>query len=66
MKKNIFKYSLKTNEPERINRIMSEFVKGFNVLSKVGDAVAIFGGTNVKRESKYYNLLCSYFEQDVL
>lgn len=56
MKKNIFKYSLKTNEPERINRMMSEFVRGFNALSKIGNAVTIFGGTKTKRESKYYKL----------
>ena len=40
----------------RIFRIMSEFVEGFEVLSKVGKAVSIFGSARTKRDSKFYKL----------
>ena len=40
----------------RIFRIMSEFVDGFEVLSKVGRAVSIFGSARTKSDSKFYKL----------
>jgi len=40
----------------RMFRIMSEFVDGFEVLSSIGQAVSIFGGSRVVRGSKYYKL----------
>lgn len=40
----------------RIFRIMSEFVDGFDALSNVGPAVAIFGSSRAKRSSRYYPL----------
>lgn len=40
----------------RMFRIMSEFVEGFEVLSKVGKAVSIFGGSRVLLDNKYYKL----------
>ena len=40
----------------RIFRIMSEFVDGFEVLSKVGRAVSIFGSARSKPDSKFYKL----------
>jgi uncharacterized protein (TIGR00730 family) len=40
----------------RIFRIMSEFVDGFEVLSKVGKAVSIFGSARSKPDSKFYKL----------
>lgn len=43
-------------DPWRIFRIMSEFVEGFEVLSKVGDAVSIFGSSRTKPHDKYYPL----------
>lgn len=43
-------------EPWRIFRIMSEFVEGFEVLSKVGPAVSIFGSSKAKRTDKYYKM----------
>jgi len=35
---------------------MSEFVEGFEVLSKLGKAVSIFGSSRIKPDNKYYKL----------
>ena len=43
-------------DPWRIFRIMSEFVEGFDVLSKVGDEVSIFGSARTEPGDKYYKL----------
>lgn len=43
-------------DPWRVFRIMSEFVDGFEVLSRVGKAVSIFGGSRITRDNKYYAL----------
>lgn len=40
----------------RIFRIMSEFVDGFEILSKLGKAVSIFGSSRTKPGNKYYKL----------
>jgi len=45
-----------SEDPWRIFRIMSEFVEGFETLSKVGPAVTIFGSARAKPDSKYYKL----------
>ena len=45
-----------SEDPWRVFRIMSELVEGFDVLSKIGKAVSIFGSSRLKRESKYYKL----------
>ncbi len=44
------------SETWRVFRIMSEFVEGFETLSKVSPAVSIFGSSRAKRRSKYYRL----------
>lgn len=43
-------------EPWRIFRIMSEFVDGFEGLSKVGNAVSFFGSKRTSRNHPYYKL----------
>ena len=43
-------------DPWRVFRIMSEFVEGFEVLSKVGKAVSIFGSSRTPPGNKYYRL----------
>ncbi|MDD5409406.1 MAG: TIGR00730 family Rossman fold protein [Candidatus Omnitrophica bacterium] len=40
----------------RIFRIMSEFVDGFEILSKIGRAVSIFGSARTKPGSRHYKL----------
>jgi len=45
-----------TEEPWRVFRIMGEFVEGFDVLSKLGPAVSIFGSSKSKRNDKYYKI----------
>jgi len=45
-----------SEDPWRVFRIMSEFVEGFEVLSKIGKAVSIFGSSRIKPNNKYYKL----------
>jgi uncharacterized protein (TIGR00730 family) len=45
-----------TEDPWRVFRIMSEFVDGFEVLSKIGPAVSIFGSSRICRGTKYYRM----------
>ena len=42
------------SEPWRVFRIMSEFVHSFEIMSKVGPAVAVFGSARLKEDSPYY------------
>jgi len=43
-------------ETWRIFRIMSEFVEGFETLSRVGPCVTVFGSARTKHEESYYGL----------
>ena len=45
-----------TEDPWRIFRIMSEFVDGFDELSKIGPAVTIFGSSRAMPRDNYYAL----------
>jgi len=42
-------------DPWRVLRIQSEVVEGFDVLSKIGPGVSIFGSSRTKSGSKYYD-----------
>jgi uncharacterized protein (TIGR00730 family) len=46
--------ALSINESWRMFRIMAEFVEGIETLSKVGNAVTIFGSARVKPDNIYY------------
>lgn len=56
MNKIVIKDDFTKEDPWRVFRIMSEFVEGFEVLSKVGKAVSIFGSARTKPDEKYYKL----------
>lgn len=43
-------------DPWRIFRIMSEFVDGFEILSKIGPAVSIFGSSRTLPNDRYYKI----------
>ncbi len=45
---------IKTNDSWAIFKIMSEFVEGYERLSKVGPCVSIFGSARTKQDEKYY------------
>lgn len=47
---------IKTNDTWQIFRIMSEFVEGFETMSKLGPAVSIFGSARTKPGTKTYEL----------
>jgi len=48
-----YKNDFTTEDPWRVFRIMSEFVDGFEVLSKIGPAVSIFGSSRIRQNSQY-------------
>jgi len=50
----LIKEDFTKEDPWRVFRIMSEFVEGFEVLSKVGKAVSIFGSARTRPDTKYY------------
>ncbi|MCM8757492.1 MAG: TIGR00730 family Rossman fold protein [Candidatus Omnitrophica bacterium] len=56
VKRNINFEDFTHEETWRIFRIMSEFVEGFEVLSKIKDAVSIFGSSRMNPNNKYYKL----------
>jgi uncharacterized protein (TIGR00730 family) len=57
MRKNlVLRDDFTSEDTWRIFRIMSEFVEGFEVLSRVGKAVSIFGSSRSKPDNKYYKL----------
>jgi len=55
----LLKYSVKEadfihSDPWRVLRIQSEFVEGFDALSKLGPSVSIFGSARTKPDTVYY------------
>lgn len=47
---------IKSNDSWAIFKIMSEFVDGFTMLSKIGPCVSIFGSARTAMDNKYYAL----------
>ena len=47
---------IKTNDSWAIFKIMSEFVEGYELLSKIGPCVSIFGSARTKPDQEYYKL----------
>tara|TARA_B100000963_G_scaffold356086_1_gene375536 strand:+ start:1738 stop:2439 length:702 start_codon:yes stop_codon:yes gene_type:complete len=48
--------NIKTQDSWEIFKIISEFVEGFERLSKIGPCVSIFGSARTKPENKYYKI----------
>lgn len=47
---------IKTNDSWAIFKIMSEFVSGYERLSRIGPCVSVFGSARTKPNTKYYEL----------
>jgi len=47
---------IKTNDSWQIFKIMSEFVDGFEKMSKIGPCVSIFGSARTPSDHKYYEM----------
>jgi len=47
---------IKASDSWQIFKIMSEFVEGFERMSKIGPCVSIFGSARTKPDNKYYQL----------
>jgi uncharacterized protein (TIGR00730 family) len=47
---------IKASDSWQIFKIMSEFVEGFDKMSKIGPCVSIFGSARTKPDNKYYQL----------
>lgn len=47
---------IKTNDSWAIFKIMSEFVEGYERMSRIGPCISIFGSARTKEENKYYQL----------
>lgn len=52
--KDIIREDFTHEDTWRVFRIMSEFVEGFEVLSKIGKAISIFGSSRTLPNNKYY------------
>ena len=47
--------AIRTADSWQIFKIMSEFVEGFESMSKIGPCVSVFGSARTKSDSKYYH-----------
>ncbi|MDT8347368.1 MAG: TIGR00730 family Rossman fold protein [Flavobacteriaceae bacterium] len=56
---------IKTNDSWAAFKIVSEFVMGFERMSKIGPCVSIFGSARTKPEDKYYQLAVEIAEKIV-
>ncbi len=48
--------SVRTSDSWRIFKVMSEFVNGYDKLTKIGPCVTVFGSARTKADDKYYKL----------
>jgi len=46
--------AIKTSDSWQIFKIMSEFVEGFDTMSKIGPCVSVFGSARTQSDNKYY------------
>ena len=46
--------AIKTSDSWQIFKIMSEFVEGFETMSKIGPCVSVFGSARTQPDNKYY------------
>ena len=46
--------TIKTSDSWQIFKVMSEFVEGFDNLSKIGPCVSVFGSARTNTDNKYY------------
>ena len=46
--------AIKTSDSWQIFKIMSEFVEGFETMSKIGPCVSVFGSARTKSDNKFY------------
>lgn len=54
---------IKTKDSWQLFKIMSEFVNGFEKMSKIGPCVTIFGSARMKPENAYYKLATNIGEK---
>lgn len=47
-------YNIKTEDSWRVFKILSEFIEGFDKLSKIGPCVSIFGSARTKPDNPHY------------
>ncbi len=47
---------IKASDSWQVFKIMSEFVDGFDTMSKIGPCVSIFGSARTKPDNKYYSI----------
>jgi uncharacterized protein (TIGR00730 family) len=48
--------SIRTSDSWMVFKIMSEFVNGYDKLTKIGPCVTVFGSARTKPDNKYYQL----------
>ena len=46
----------KSNESRALFKIMSEFVEGYETMSKIGPCVSVFGSARTQPDSEYYKI----------
>lgn len=54
---------IKTNDSWAIFKIMSEFVEGYERMSKIGPCISVFGSARTKPDNKYYELAIEVSEK---